>query len=230
MTGLTFAVAVHAGTALAAISTMRLEWRDLLVSARSPQLQTRSGARRKLAAIAAGTVALSIAGLLLESIVETALREPRIVALALLGGAAALYAADRFGNTNNAAGAPLAVWLAIAVAQIGALVPGVSRSGLAITAGRALGVGRLESTKFSFLLMAPAIMGATALRGFRLAQSGGALDELAILGLGFVLSGVSGFFAARWLLRYVSNNGFGAFAIYRAALGIGVLILIAIRA
>ncbi len=230
MTGLTFAVAVHAGTALAAISTMRLEWRDLLVSARSPRSQTRSGARRKLAAIAAGTVALSIAGLLLESIVETALREPWIVALALLGGGAALYAADRFGNASNAAGASLAVWLAIAVAQIGALVPGVSRSGLAITAGRALGVGRLESTKFSFLLMAPAIMGATALRGFRLAQSGGAPDELAILGLGFILSGVSGFFAARWLLRYVSNNGFGAFAVYRAALGIGVLILIAIRA
>ena len=228
MTGLTFAVAVHLGTGLAAISTMRLEWRDLLVSARSSPPQARSGARRKLAAIAAGTVALSIAGFLLESIVETALREPWIVALALIGGGAALYAADRLGNLNNGGGS-LAVWLAMAVTQVGALVPGVSRSGLAITVGRALGVGRLESTKFSFLLMAPAILGAAVLRGFRLAQSGAPPDELAILGLGLILSGVSGFFAARWLLSYVSNNGFGAFAVYRAALGIVVLILFAIR-
>ncbi len=171
---------------------------------------------------------MAVAGLLLESIVETALREPWIVALALVGGGAALYAADRLGNVKNAAGRSLVVWLAIAVAQVGALVPGVSRSGLAITVGRALGVGRLESTKFSFLLMAPAIVGAAALRGFRLAQSGAASDELAILGLGVVLSGVSGFFAARWLLGYVSNNGFGAFALYRAALGIAVLLLLAI--
>ena len=228
MTGLTFAVAVHLGTGLAAISTMRLEWRDLLVSARSSPPQVRSGARRKLAAIAAGTVALSIAGFLLESIVETVLREPWIVALALIGGGAALYAADRLGNLNNGGGS-LAVWLAMAVTQVGALVPGVSRSGLAITVGRALGVGRLESTKFSFLLMAPAILGAAVLRGFRLAQSGATPDELAILGLGLLLSGVSGFFAARWLLSYVSNNGFGAFAVYRAALGIGILILFAIR-
>ncbi|MCY4109968.1 MAG: undecaprenyl-diphosphate phosphatase [Chloroflexi bacterium] len=230
VTGLTFAVAVHLGTGLAAISTMRLEWRDLLVSVRSSQPQTRSSARRKLVAIVAGTIVLSIAGLALESIVETALREPWIVALALIAGGAALYAADRLGGVKTADGQSLAIWTSIAVVQAGALVPGVSRSGLAMTAGRALGVGRLEATKFSFLLMAPAILGAAALRGFRLAQSGAAPDELAILGLGLVLSAVSGFFAARWLLSYVSNNGFGAFAIYRAALGIAVLILFAIRA
>ena len=228
-TGLTFTVAVHLGTGLAAISTMRLEWRDLLVSARSSRSPMRSCARRKLAAIVAGTVALSIAGFALESIVETVLREPWIVAVALIGGGAALYAADRLGSVRNADGRSLAVWTAIAVAQVGALVPGVSRSGLAITAGRALGVGRLEATKFSFLLMAPAILGAAALRGFRLAQSGAAPDELAILGLGLVLSAVSGFFAARWLLSYVSNNGFGAFAVYRTALGIAVLIMFAVR-
>jgi undecaprenyl-diphosphatase len=228
-TGLTFAVAVHAGTGLAAVSAMRLEWRYLLVSARSSQPQARSDSRRKLAAVVAGTGVVAVVGLLLESVVETTLREPWIVALALAGGGAVLYVADRIGNVEDKTDRSLVVWLAIAVVQIGALIPGISRSGLTITAGRALGVGRVEATQFSFLLMAPVILGAAVLRGFRLAQSGATQDELAILGIGVVLSAVSGFFAARWLLRYVGHSGFGAFALYRTAIGVAVLVVFATR-
>ena len=228
-TGLTFAVAVHAGTGLAAVSTMRLEWRHLLVSAVSSQPQLRSDARRKLAAVIAGTGVVAAVGLLLESVVETTLREPWIVGLALAGGGVALYLADRIGEAESGNGRSFAVLLAIAVAQAGALIPGVSRSGLTITVGRALGLGRVESARFSFLLMAPVILGAAVLRGYRLAQAGATQDELAILGVGVVLSAVSGFFAARWLLRYLNESGFTVFALYRTAVGIGVLILIATR-
>ena len=172
---------------------------------------------------------MAAVGFSLESVVETTLREPWIVGLALAGGGAALYVADRIGKAESGNAQSFVVLLAIAIVQAGALVPGVSRSGLTITVGRALGLGRVESARFSFLLMAPVILGAAVLRGFRLVQSGAAPDELAILGIGVVLSAVSGFFAARWLLRYVSHSGFGAFALYRTTLGIGVLILIATR-
>ena len=229
LNGLTFIVAVHVGTGLAAISAMSTRWRQLLSDARSGAGDIRSSARRKLGAIVLGTLAVGLVGLLLESFVESSLRHPRVVAVALIGGAIVLYAADRLGRLSDGGGRSVLVWMAIAISQIAAFIPGVSRSGVTISVGRSLGVGRVQSTEFSFLLMAPVIMGAAVLRGYRLAQEGATLEEWVLLGAAALVSGVAGLVAARWLLAFVQERGFLIFAVYRVAAGAAMLVLLAAR-
>ncbi len=229
LNGLTFIVAVHVGTGLAAISAMSARWRQLLSDARSGGRESRSPARRKLGAIILGTLAVGLVGLVLESVVESSLRQPRVVALALIGGGIVLYAADRLGRLSDGGGRSVLVWLAIAISQIAAFIPGISRSGITISVGRTLGVGRVESTEYSFLLMAPVIMGAAVLRGYRLVQEGATLEAWALLGAAALVSGVAGLVAARWLLGFVEGRGFLVFALYRVAAGAAVLALLAAR-
>lgn len=225
-------MAVHLGTGLAAVTALAAEWQRLLMESLGRRSGGGRAARRTLAAILLATMVVALAGLAVEPLVESALRRPWIVAVTLIAGGLALYAADRFGKQRGQArdeehGLP--VWLAIGLAQMVALVPGVSRSGITITVARALGVSRVAATRYSFLLMAPVILGAAGLRGFRLVQQGASGGELALLATAAVVSGVAGVMASRWLLRYVRTSSFAVFAVYRAALGIGALALVAIR-
>jgi len=106
-----------------------------------------------------------------------------------------------------------------------ALVPGVSRSGITITASRALGLDRVAATRFSFLLSAPIITGAT----LKVLLGHGNLHEMAsvplLYGTGIVAALVSGYFSIRFLIGYLSKHGLGVFAAYRIVVGVVILMI-----
>ncbi|MFI5248464.1 MAG: undecaprenyl-diphosphate phosphatase, partial [Gemmatimonadales bacterium] len=116
--------------------------------------------------------------------------------------------------------------IAIGIAQAFALVPGVSRSGATITAGRALRLNRDSAAVFSFLMSMPIIAAAALLKLPHVLREGITLP----LVIGVVTAAVSGWVAIAIVLRYVKNHSYGAFAIYRVVVGLAVLALIFHRA
>ena len=158
------------------------------------------------------------------------MREPWIVATALILAGALLYAADRMeGPEDSSDRAGFYAWLAVAISQVVALIPGVSRSGITITTARFLGIGRVPAAVFSFQLMGPIILGAALWRGREFFQSDPSGDDLAILAVAATVSAITGALAARLLLRFLERIGLGPFALYRGIVGVGALGLILVR-
>jgi len=227
--GLAFDVALHVGTLVALLWYFRAEWLRLLSSALIV-LRTRSlhgPEERRLAYLVVGTIPGGIAGLLLERKADEAFRAPALIASALIVMGILLWAVDAAAparRTLNNLG-----WrdaLLIGVAQALALVPGVSRSGATITAGRALQLDRESAAVFSFLLSMPIIAGAAVHEFPRLLHAG----LTAPLIIGMVSAAVSGWFAIAIVLQYVKRHNYAAFAVYRVLLGLFVLALVAYRA
>ena len=223
--GLTFTVALHVGTGVAAVGAMAKHWKTLLIGAvRNRDNAEDAAARRMLAAIILATALVGAVGFKTEALVANSLRAPWIAGLSLAFGGLILYATDRFAAARAPSAAPgLLALTVVGLAQAIALIPGVSRSGATITVGRALGFSRLEATRFSFLLMGPVIFGAAGLQSFRLVQRGATGSELALLGAATVVSALTGAVAARWLLAFISKASFAPFALYRAVLGLAML-------
>jgi len=141
----------------------------------------------------------------------------------LLGFGVLLWVADRFSGQGRDERVP--GWgpaIGVGLAQCLALVPGVSRSGITMTAGRTFGLSRLASARFSFLLSMPitlaAVMYTLLLKSRELSNSMPATTLL----VGVVTSAVFGFLAIRFLLRVLRRTGFGIFALYRVLLGLGL--------
>jgi len=118
--------------------------------------------------------------------------------------------------------------LAVGVAQITALIPGVSRSGSTIVGGMLFGVDRAVATKFSFFLAIPTLGIATVyslIKSLKTIQG----NEFANLILGAVVAGIVAWIAVRWLLNYVARNNFIAFGYYRILAGIVIIAMILIH-
>ncbi|HEX7938747.1 MAG TPA: undecaprenyl-diphosphate phosphatase, partial [Gemmatimonadaceae bacterium] len=115
----------------------------------------------------------------------------------------------------------------IGLAQMFAIVPGVSRSGSTITAGRALNLTREGAAVFSFLLSLPLILGAVVVEGPKAIHQHGLSAPLIV---GVVASAISGWLAISVLLKFIARHSYGVFAAYRLVIGIAVLILAAMRA
>jgi undecaprenyl-diphosphatase len=183
------------------------------------------GPHRRLAwYLIIGTIPAVIAGVLVEHAAETVFRDARLVALNLIWVGVLMYVVDRYFRRDrdiDHVTAPRA--LAVGAAQALALVPGTSRSGITITAGRAMGLNRVAATRFSFLLSAPVITGAT----LKVLASHDTLHQMAqVPGLyiaGILTAFVSGYFAIKFLIRYLSRHGLGVFALYRIAVGVIIL-------
>jgi undecaprenyl-diphosphatase len=116
--------------------------------------------------------------------------------------------------------------LLIGISQVFALIPGVSRSGATMTAGRLLKFDRQSAAVFSFLMSMPIIAAAVVLKGPEALRAGGLTAPLVI---GIVSAAVSGWLAISVLLRYVSRNSYGIFALYRVVLGVVVLVILYTR-
>src|SRR5436190_6862091 len=164
ITSAAFSVMLHVGTLLALLIYFRAEWLRL-VPAGLATIRDRSLAGdpdRKLAwLLVVATLPAALAGFLLNDILEKAVREPGLVAVMLVIGAAILWLADRWGGLTKGIGDitfPLA--FGIGAAQALALVPGISRSGVSISAGRFAGLAREPAARFSFLMATPVIAGA----------------------------------------------------------------------
>jgi undecaprenyl-diphosphatase len=184
-------------------------------------------ASRRAWFITLATIPAGIGGFLLEDLAETVFRAPIITAIALIVMGAVLWLVDAQVPTRLDRGAM--TWrdaVLIGCAQVLALVPGVSRSGSTITAGRALGFDRSAAAVFSFVMSMPIILAAAILKvPEALRETGITLPIL----VGIAAAAVSSWVAIAVLLRFVSNRGYGIFAIYRFVLGAVILILLGTR-
>ncbi len=227
VTGLAFTVALHAGTLAALLLYFRADWLRLVPAglAAVRDLGFRGDPDRRLAwLLVVSTVPAAILGALLNDTVENAVRQPRAVAVLLVVGAGVLWLADRWqrGRTPlDRLGMRAA--LGIGVAQAFALLPGVSRSGISISAGLFAGLDRSDAARYSFLMATPVIAGAVVLEGYKLVRGGEAAAEAGPIAVGVAAAFVSGMVAISALLRYVRSRSYGVFVAYRLALAAAVL-------
>jgi undecaprenyl-diphosphatase len=173
--------------------------------------------------MAAATIPAVLAGVLLQDAAETAFRSYALVAFNLIWVAVLMLAVERYAkHKKQLEQLRLPGSIGIGVAQALALIPGVSRSGITITAGLAQGLTYEAATRFSFLLSAPIIAGAIAKV---LLSSGAGSVNLPVVGVGVLASFISGYIAIRFMLSFLSKYGLRPFAYYRIALGVLILSL-----
>lgn len=212
---LTFDVALHFGTLVAILAYFAKDWLTLL--------KTRN---RLLGFVIVASIPGAVAGALLEDLAENAFRSPlqMAVLLALMG--LVMAAAERWGRkTAEVEQLSFGQALLIGVAQALALMPGVSRSGITMTAGLALGLTREAAARFSFLLATPIMLGATVFQCRHLVTEPATVPWLPLL-IGVVASAVTGFAAIAFLLRFLRQHTFYPFVIYRLVLAAVVVLSI----
>jgi len=218
--GLAFDVAVHLGTLLAVLAYFYREvaaitcaWIGSLVG------QPRSQADAHLGwMIIVATIPVVVAGLLFEDFVATQLRSPLVIATATAVFGIALWLADlRRKSVVDEHNIGLVIALLIGFAQVLALIPGTSRSGITITAGLTLGLSRQTAARFSFLISIPAIAGAAIRETSELLQSSGPVPWLP-MAIGLVVAAASAYVCIRLFLGAIERIGMLPFMLYRLAL------------
>jgi undecaprenyl-diphosphatase len=227
--GLAFDVALHIGTLVAVLWYFRREWVELARAAIEVVTTRRlaSERTRRLRLLVIGTVPGAAIGYVLQKQAETVLRAPALTATTLIGMGVILWLVDsRARSDREISTMGMRDAVLIGLAQAAAIVPGVSRSGATITAGRALGYDRAGAATFSFLMSMPITAAAAALKAPEALR---AADLTPVLG-GMIAAAASGWIAIAVLLKFVRRSSFGVFAVYRVMIGLGVLLLIWSRA
>jgi undecaprenyl-diphosphatase len=176
-----------------------------------------------------GTLPIAILGLLFQDQIEHAFRDLRLIATTLIVFGLLLGFADWIGRKRYTLDhLTVPHGLGYGFAQALALIPGVSRSGGTVTAGRLLGYKREEATEYAFLLAVPAVF-ASGL--YKLTDIGGA--DAPAWGptiLGTVVAFVVGYVVIAWLMKYISTHSYLPFVVYRIALGILLFVLVGVGA
>jgi undecaprenyl-diphosphatase len=225
----TFDVALHAGTLIAAVVYFRHEVVRLIkgfVSA-CRERSTEQVDQRLAVAIAIGTVPAVIAGGIGSDFIDEHLGEPWMIAIQLIFFGWLLGIADRRPQRKRLGQTTLRDGWYIGLAQVLALAPGTSRSGITITAARWLGLDRDGAARFSFLLLIPAVAGATVFKAASAVNEGLPSGVAGPMVVGTVAAAVSGYFAISFLLRLVRTSSYRPFVLYRYAAGVIVLLIIA---
>lgn len=232
--GLTFDIALHFGTLLAVLIYFFRDWLQLAaqavgipyapdpVMARRPQLMWW---------LAAATVPVGIAGLLLKEYAETTLRNPWVIGGMFLSVGLLMWWAERRGtHTKQIDQMTFADAMVIGAAQALAVVPGTSRSGITLVAGLLRDVERHAAARFSFLLSMPAIAAAAAKAAFDLAQAGGVPDQMRLaFAVGVAASAITGVAVIAAFLRFLRSHTLMPFVYYRIISGIMVIALALLR-
>ncbi|WP_455234288.1 undecaprenyl-diphosphate phosphatase [Thiogranum longum] len=224
--GLAFDVAVHFGTLTAVVAYFRHELGGMAASwFRSLVTRNPDDEARLAWAVLIGTIPLGLAGLLLHDIVETYLRSPLVIATTTIVFGLLLWYADIRGPKTRCE-YRLNAWrvAVIALAQVLALIPGTSRSGVTITAGLLVGLDRKAAARFSFLLSVPAILMAAGYESTKLLDAGEAVRWTPIF-FGVSESAVSAYLCIHYFLKLLDRIGMLPFVIYRLILGAGLFLL-----
>lgn len=226
----TFDVALHLGTLVAVVAYFR---RDILELARAlagsiARRRIRTPSERTAWVVAVATVPAAIVGAAGESVIAEHLGEPWQIAIFLSLFAGGLWLADRRPERKTMDEVGLWGAFGIGCAQALALMPGVSRSGITITAARFLGLTRDAAARLSFLLLVPIVLGAVLLKGV----TDVLLGDLPAGWVGPFLVGTlaaagSGLLAIQGLLGYVRRHDYTVFVVYRLIVAAIVVLLIA---
>lgn len=221
--GIVFDVTVHVATLCAVFIALR---KDIMSVVRGV-MKGDKASRLLVIKIFAATIPIVIVGGLWGSFFET-FRSTDVVAVSLIIWGVLLGLADRYTALMRGQVAELTKvrwWQAMLIGaiQVFALIPGTSRSGATMTAGLLSGVDRATAARFSFLLAIPAILGAATTTAFDVAQTGLDLPVESLLA-GFVSALIFGILAIQLLLIILRRSTFLAFAIYRVALGVFLLL------
>jgi len=226
---LAFSVMLHLATLLALLLYFRADWLRLIPAglAAIRDRSLRDDPDRRLAwLLVVATIPAVIAGVLLNDPIETAFRSPALVGLTLVVGAAILWLADRLGSRDKGVdGVTFPVALGIGAAQALALVPGISRSGISISAGRFAGLDREAAARFAFLMATPITAGAGAWETLKILRGAAGVEvALGPLLVGMAAALVAGLAAISLTLRYLRTHPLTVFAVYRVALAAVVLV------
>jgi undecaprenyl-diphosphatase len=171
-----------------------------------------------------GSIPIIVLGLLFQDPIESTFRDLRIIAIALVVFSLILFWADRVGSEKrDLEDLTVGHGVVYGLAQALALIPGVSRSGGTITAGRFLGYNRTAAARYSFLLAVPAVLGSGFFEAYKSLDSG---VEWGPTILATVIAFGVGLAVIAWLLRYLTRGSFTPFVIYRVVLGLALLALV----
>jgi undecaprenyl-diphosphatase len=226
----TFAVALHIGTLVGALVYFRTDVARYVVAAmRSVRARAIEDVDQRLAwALVVGTIPGVIVGAALEGVIEEDLGQPWLIVLVLAVFGVLLYVVDRIASTRrelDQLGIRHGWWLG--VAQAIALQPGVSRSGVTITAARAMGFDRQGAARFSFLLSLPVIAGAGVYEGLDVVRDGIPPGMTGPFIAGVIASATSGFAVIAFLLAYLRRRDFAVFVVYRLVVAAICFVVIA---
>lgn len=230
ITSLAFSVMLHLGTLVALLFYFRAEW-IRLIPAGFAAVRDRSLAGdpdRKLAwLLIASTIPAALVGLVFNDLIEGSFRQVGLVAFTLVLGGVLLFVADRFGAQSRGVGdVTFPIAIGIGVAQAVALVPGISRSGISISAGRLVGMDRESAARFAFLMATPITAGAGLFEASKLLTGEGGVDaSIGPLVIGMIGSLLSGVIAIHFMLGFLRRQPLDVFVWYRFALAAVVLIV-----
>lgn len=217
-----FDVALHFGTLLAIGIFFFKDWIQLIKGGYKTLIKKEKNRDGTIFwYIVLATIPAGIIGYLLdhfsEQYKESFSENPIVIAIALIIMGILLYLVDKKSkSTTNYDKLTLKQSFVIGISQILAFIPGVSRSGITMTTGRAMGVDRESTAKFSFMLSAPIVLAATLLKIFEFEFT---FEFL----LGVFTSFIIGMLVIKFLLNYLKKGSFKIFAVYRVVLGIAVL-------
>lgn len=175
-----------------------------------------------------GTVPLAIAGVLLERKIDTVFRKPSVMGISLIVLAFILLLAEKVGKRNKTLEQmTFRESMVVGLAQVIALIPGTSRSGVTITAGLFQGLDRESAARFSFLLSIPAITAAGLYKLVKELKGHGIGADAGPYLVGALAAGVFAYVVVRWFLGYMKEHDTAGFIIYRIVLGVALLGLVA---
>lgn len=213
---LAFDVALHGGTLLSLLVCFHRDILNILIKD-----------RRTLFMVVIACIPAGVAGILLHHAAESALRSPVIIVGTLIGVGALMLAAEFYGKRERKE-ASLLDSVFIGVSQAAALVPGVSRSGITITAGLFRNLTREYAARFTFIISIPVIAGATALEGRKLLAHPESY-HLDVFVAGLAAAFISGVFAIKFLLAFLRKYPLNLFVYYRFLLAAVILTLLYVR-
>ncbi|MGH9682424.1 MAG: undecaprenyl-diphosphatase UppP [Candidatus Acidiferrales bacterium] len=233
--GLAFDVALHAGTLLAVVLYFLREWIQLVLCGIGFHYPKRAGEhqviyhRRLFWYLVIGTIPAAIVGWKFEHQIEDLLRKPVPIAIALIVVGLLMWYGEYIGRLDrHIEQTSLGDSLYIGTAQALALFPGVSRSGITITAGLFRGMTREAAAKFSFLLSTPVIAGAAAKelpKLYKMQKAGVLGMPLSHVAISIAVSAIVGYVVIAFFLQYLQTRTLKIFIYYRILFGIVVLLL-----
>ncbi len=213
---------LHFGTLIAVLIVFRGKIKRLIVGVFSGSTEE----RRYLLYLIIATVPIGVVGLLAQDFVEAAFGSIRSAGIGLLITGSFLWPLRlKSGSPREDEDFNWKDALIIGIAQVAALFPGISRSGVTISTGLFKDLDPDQVAEFSFLLMVPAVLGANILQGWEgfVGNSGASLPLLAY-GIGTLAAGISGVIAIKWLLNLIRKGELTRFSYYCLSVGGAVLI------